>query len=217
MALDYRAWMLFCPSLLACAAEGGQTGDENRGLDCARVGEQTLDFDALSPSGFSPDEIVSLVDGDHRAALTWLDEGAPSYGPEHGMSNISLGVSLHEGARATWIDLEPTESAINRAINCVDRLEIEVETAISTEGGALNELFTVTIVATQPDEAWLDVKVPVADLDGSLTVETSGESEVAVRVLAGFDSSGSTGALQLIVETRQQDAVAFHEVRIAAW
>lgn len=217
MALRRDGWVLVCPLLLACAVDGGQTGDENTGPDCVEADAQTLEFEELSPSGFSADDVVSVVYGDHRAALSWLDEGGPSYGPEHGMSNISLGVSVQEGASATWINFEPTESAQNRAVNCADRLEIEVEAVVSTEGGALDERIAATLIATQREEAWLDAKILVSDLAGSLTVDTSPESEATVRVLAGFDSTRSTGALHLIVESQQQERIAFQEVRIAAW
>ena len=217
MALHQQGWVFFSASLLACAADGGQTGDENSGPECVEVSSQTLNFDESSPAGFSAEDVAALVEGERVAPLNWVDEGGPSYGPEHGASNITIRVVVPSSASVRWIDLEATEGASNIAVTCHDRFEIEVETIVSTEGGALDETFNTTVIATQPEEAWVDATLPLADLVGSLTVDTLPESDTVLRVLAGFDASGSVGALRLLVEEQRQDGIAFQDVRIAAW
>lgn len=114
--------------------------------------------------------------------------------------------------------LAPADTA---ASACQDHVAFEVTVSAVSAGGALDETFDATLIATSGDAAAFSVSIDPAELNGTLML-TPTDGEVLELVLsAEVTPTGVTGTLTAGIETVSgsgTDAVAsYQQVVIASW
>jgi hypothetical protein len=195
--MTYRA-----PSILLVALAigcGGQVGEET--IMCAAVNEQSLSLDETTPLGFTAQDVLDVVGGEHAEPLLWADDV---------QTTVTLGVNYAGGSlrflERDWIDDSGIEIARS---GCEDIIEIETGVALTTDDGELAESWTLRVEAETADQivfyepleqlagtldierfapdkpydfarAFLDMTVTAAGLDGSISGQIEGsDGEVA--------------------------------------
>ncbi len=136
-------------TLTACAPDdGGQVGEETIG--CLPVETQTLALEETSPLGFTPMQVLDLVDGSHTAPLRW-DDG----------SETVLTTSFSYASEANyqdreWVDdsdlggPEPAPAPADIG-DCPDIVELSMTVTMQSADGALNETWTIALQALTAD------------------------------------------------------------------
>jgi hypothetical protein len=173
--------------------------------------ETESDVDAAQPTalGFSAQDVIALVSGEHRASLSWLESANVDYGPETGRSEITFTVEAI--GRPRFIDREPrprpggTEIDLPElfAPSCGDSIELDVRMSVATEGGALDELVETTVIASVRDFAVAGLGFPLEGLTGSFVgnaepppnAEFTSPQSLSMRV--GFSEYGVLGSMTL--------------------
>lgn len=156
-----------------CASDGGQTGEETEG-SCIET-STALEFDEVSVLGFSPNDVFTQIGVESTAPLGWHPFPALSYGPESGLSSLTL--STPSLRKARYVESKPKSSGPDILLmQCRNRVEIDVNAAVVTPGGALDEGFEPTIRATALDDIRLTYAFAPATLNGqfAITAESLG-------------------------------------------
>ncbi len=203
------------PLLLACstggdAHDGGQTGDEDtsgEGAGCDYV-PTVVDLDEVTPLGFTAQEVLETALGSHTTPFFWK-QGGHEYGPESGASELTL--ELGAPAQARFMKGTPKETTFEIAVDCPDRVEVDVEVHASTQGGALDETFVGPIHASTPNLATLNHSFDVEALNGSFAFdpESLGASTViAFRLNAVISEFGLSGGLDAQYELKGADVAS---------
>ena len=168
---------------------GGQTGGE-AGIRCnADVALEPLDFDALSPLGYSAAQIVNSLAHSYAATFTYADDRA-----------TQLAVRLASEGRSAY------------APGC-SRIEIDVVVGWSSADGAFDETLRGKLFAISPDAATFDVEVPSTDLVGSYADSHSAElgpPPLSFSFELQFTASaahGSVSALRGVAEAQNSLAI----------
>src|SRR5688572_17278104 len=121
--------------------------------------ETALDPSATTALGFTAQSVLDLVLGEHTQSLAWLD-GDLEYGPESGRSEITL--SITAAGAPTLVDREPraaqngsgdTLALADIPVYCTDSIRVKVNVAVTTAGGALDEVVTGVFEAHAGDFA----------------------------------------------------------------
>ncbi|HVZ36993.1 MAG TPA: hypothetical protein VG963_31425 [Polyangiaceae bacterium] len=213
------------------AAGGGtDTGnpDDDRGTNaegglCDET-ESELGLDDATSLGVSAADLFAWVGGTHQATLAWQD-GAASFGPEHGLSQITLEI---QPLGAHFIDRSPAQGAgtsnglaINTEIAtigggdpCADSVALDVNLHLSTAGGALDETLETTLEARAGDFATGQVTLPTDALAGSFTVDAPPPSGFVARgapklnVEIALSKYGDRGQITLSTEFQSSDGQA---------
>jgi hypothetical protein len=168
--------LLALVGLPACG--GGQTGgevtDEPQTVEgpahCNNVATRLTSVDAVGPLGFSGADILGFANGTHSARVEWVPHPVGDVhiasGPEVGQGDVELEVRYTGGAvRHVDSTLKPsTTEGLPR--ECNDWLELDVEVALRTSGGALDETWT-TRLAGNLDGAAIDRDFTPSELDGA--------------------------------------------------
>jgi hypothetical protein len=197
-------------------------GENTAGEGCVET-EVELDPSAPTSLGFSAQSVIDLVVGEHASSLAWLDANV-DYGPESGRSEITLTVTPR-GA-PVLVDGEPRPAgsfngeeggpAIGLAeiySPCHDSIRFDVSIAITTAGGALNEVVETSIEASASDFARGRLSLDLTGINGSfqaapeapVNFELTRSSLVAEL---GFSALGSVGAFSVQSEFRSLDGQA---------
>lgn len=155
--------------------------------------------------GFSPAQVLALVEGSHEAPLFWnatFDAGPTTVtiGPEQGASTLQVQVAAAPGgARLMQADPQLYDDG------CADALELDVQVQVSTAGGALQESFVAPVRARVPDFAELRHAIPWDQIAGTLIAQAQGEGEITFAPLdlrlgiSPFGLDGSFGtALEVV-------------------
>lgn len=138
-------------TLSACApSDGGQVGEETIG--CLPVDTQALALDETSPIGFSPMQVLELVDGSHAAPLRWAN------GSETVLTTSFSYASEANYQDREWIDdstlggpqPEPAPADLG---DCPDIVELSMTVTMQTDDGALNESWTIALQAVSADSS----------------------------------------------------------------
>lgn len=220
VTLTHRIWLLAAlpVALVAvggCGAQaGGQTGEETD--DGCVFSTSPLSLQEPSPLGFSAGQVLALAEGEHSASFGWLQSAGLSYGPEGGTGQVTLQASAAGAARFARVD-------VHRSLpDCQDQLRIPVSAVLATAGGALDESFTVDLVAATADEAAVTALVPSAELKGAFAFvpSTLGARRFArLEVNLRFRREGSAGYLLAGIEGGDpaQGSVSFQAVPLACW
>lgn len=215
--IDVRAAL---PALLltlgACggAQAGGQTGEESDG-GCV-FSLSPLSDEERSPLGFSPAQVMALADGELKAGIDWSRTSGLVYGPETGMSEVTVRAARRGPAGF---------ARIHRAQSfpyCEDHVRVPVTLSLATAGGALDESFPTNLVATTPAEAAVTALVPSEALRGAFAFEPGtlgGSTFIRLEVNLRLRSAGFAGRLYAGLENRDDASgtASFRPVPLVCW
>jgi hypothetical protein len=202
-------------ALAGCGGQaGGQTGEETDG-GCV-FATSPLPLQERSPLGFSAGQVLALAEGEQSAAFGWLQTPGFSYGPESGTGQVTARTSVAGPAKFTRVDVQRSASL------CQDQLRVPVAVVLATAGGALDESFTVDLIATKADEAVITELVPSAELKGAFAFVpgTLGERRFGrLEVNLRFRPEGSAGYLLAGIEGGDPagGSVSFQALPLACW
>ncbi len=221
-------------ALTAASCAGTDTGNpvdpeqSNAGSESCSQVESELSPETPTSLGFTAQDIVALVSGEHRETLAWQDTSV-SYGPESGSGEIRLVVEALGTAR--FIDRSPklpgamsgpgggevltigTTLADPLDDGCGDLLEVDVRLGISTAGGALNESLQTTLTASSAEFAQGDVRLATDALGGTFEVNVPVQpgfvqtQAPSLRLQLGISPYGSVGELGVLSEVRSTDGL----------
>lgn len=182
MSFTWGCWswpLAVALTLSACSTTGGQTGEDDY-APCSTTAT-TLSADAVSPLGFSANDVLEYAAGQHDSTLSWhaLDSSSSpcsgqtsiatvgSYSPGAGQSAVSLTLAYADGnILFTHQSLLPLASG-NPYANCYDSLNIDVVATLTTSDGALDESFTTTLQASSARVADWSASLDLSKLNGS--------------------------------------------------
>lgn len=172
-----------CADPKALPAEGGQ-------IRCIDTAQELPSLDSPTPLGVSAQNILDFSVAPRTDTLYWQNEALGgelsfSTAPERGRTQITTEV-LPAGTAARWIVSTPevpTNTPID-AVDCPDRLEIDVTLKAQSSGGALAESIPTTLTATSPHAARIRYISPAEQgLTGGLQlVESSLPGVVLKRI-----------------------------------
>ncbi len=224
---------------------GGQTGGEVGGEDdgvgtvggseqCEEEPEDLPDGSAQTSLGFSAEQILEFAAGSHEAALRWNEVEAFTLSgevpvrvtPESGTTKITVDVTSAGGMRL--VRSMPAQSNGSGqgllggvATSCRDRLEIDVDVDVTTEGGALAEHFQGVLLADSSWLARLSLPFEIDALSGSLNVDLSNVPNAALKQLSIDMQLGSgdlfTGTVGGIIEQNNGQVASAGPAQLATW
>jgi hypothetical protein len=186
--------------LVTCAAQ-------LRASACARVERELLTADEAT-LGFTADELLQLISGEHRAQVAWqLDAAEPSaelvltvrpQGPARFVDQ-----TLQSAGRSEIVTFGNTGA---RYYTCGDQLAVDAEISIVMPDGTLNETLQATVVAESGRYARILMDVPSANVHGSLRtgIEQRGADQLTLAfgiTKLGSGLEGSLGASSSGVST----------------
>ncbi|WP_437900468.1 hypothetical protein [Sorangium sp. So ce124] len=181
------------------APQGGQIGGVHGAEGGCDEEKEDIGADDVSPLGFSARAALTEISGERSAPLTWAKGGSTT-------ATVSVGELIAarfvRSTVAEGGDSSGAEPAL--ALDCSDHLQIDVPLAFSTEDGAFDESFAVTLRVPRVDAASFFYKIDLSALQGSYEVTEVDPAEFkAVTVyLSGALSSGAvSGAISGIAES----------------
>ncbi|WP_437947749.1 hypothetical protein WME98_44680 [Sorangium sp. So ce296] len=183
-------------------APGGQIGgvQVNEG-GCDEVKED-IGADDVSPLGFSARDALSALSGERSAPLAWSQGGSTTATVAAGelvaarfvRSTVAkVADSGPGGAESTAI-----------AVDCADHLQLDVPLAFSTEDGAFDESFAVTLRVPQVGAGRFFHRIDLDALQGSYEVtevDPTDFREVFVYLSGELTGSAVSGTISGIAET----------------
>lgn len=181
------------------APQGGQIGGVHGSEGGCDDEAEDIGAGVASPLGFSAEDVIAALSGERSAPLAWAKGGS-----------TTATVALGEPVSARFVRSKPGEwsgpggAEPALAVDCSDHLQIDVPLAFSTEDGAFDETFTVTLRAAQVDAASFYHKVDLDALEGSYEVtevDPAEFREVIVYLSGTLSSSAVTGRINGVAES----------------
>ncbi|WP_437737563.1 hypothetical protein [Sorangium sp. So ce1335] len=195
------AGLFGCIDVAGGGPKSGQIGGVEGGeiaSGCHEEGE-AIAADAVSPLGFSAEDVVSALSGERSAPLTWAKGGSTT-------ATLSLGEII--SARFVQSTTPPSSGSggaeLALAVDCADHLQIEVPLAFATEDGAFDETFTVTLRALQASSASFTYRIDLDALQGTYEVTEVNPAEfrkVFVYLNGTLSSTGVDGVISGVAES----------------
>lgn len=189
-----RHGTLFSSALLlaslgsACADQQGSQPAQGTQVRCVDTPQTLPSLSSPTPLGTTAQAILDFSVGPRTDTLYWQNEALGgelsfSTAPERGRTQITTEL-LPAGTPPRWIvstPESPTNTPID-AVDCPDRLEIDVILKAQSSGGALAESFATTLVATSPHAARIR-HIPTAEqrLGGGLALVESSLAGVELK------------------------------------
>jgi hypothetical protein len=168
--------------LAACGLLGGQTGQESKSVGeapCAGGTVKVADTDDRA-IGASALDVIDTLRGPLRAPLTWTKK----------QTSTQVAIELDYAGDAARVHTD--------ALDCTNRLALEVTLAIKTDDGLLDEHVPATLLATAPDAATLEVAIPLSELNGTYDAsEVDGGTAGAVRIEVEWSSATTHGSVHV--------------------
>lgn len=215
--------------------EGGQTGDlsgQNDGggtetsSGCDEHRQELASFDEETDAG-SANQLLAFAERTFDAPLTWVAPTAQqswSVGPESGRGQLHLAVA--RGQSAYWLTYSPRSSGsgVEIAVQCPPaELGVEARVEVTTDGGALNEVYDVLLRSSETGIARLSVPLDPAQVSGELSISSSSPDAKLVQLSldAALMGEGMTGTLAGIEQTQHgtgpNSAVSASRALLAVW
>lgn len=198
--------------------DGGLSGGEG-GDGCESAETIPLAFDEMSTLGFSAEQLAANIAGSHETTLAWgVEEGyvTVELTPEAGEGMITVVVRVDEKS-ARFVDLEPASSGEDRgtligdmASSCSDVVLVDAQIEVTTDNGALNETFEVTLSAATPNYVSTRIELEPGSLDGSFDVEVSGPAAKAEQTALqlAFTPGTVSGRISGLITTNDGQAAS---------
>ncbi|WP_438029949.1 hypothetical protein [Sorangium sp. So ce233] len=175
---------------------GGVQGETASG--CHEEAE-AIGADADTPLGFSAQDVVTALSGERSAPLTWANGGS---------TTATLSVGELVAARFVRSTTPPSSGSggaeLALAVDCADHLQVEVPLAFSTEDGAFDETFTVTLRALRADSASFTHRIDLDALQGTYEVTEVNPAEfrkVIVYLNGTLSSTAVDGVISGVAES----------------
>jgi hypothetical protein len=167
------------------------TSSEAPGMDtCVREPTTFADLDAITPAGISGRAVLDRAVGTHRVLLTTDGpRSAITVAPESAQSLGTIEIAYtNQGTRHVVSKYVPCASSIclDIGVACIDTIEVDVEVAIRSDDGALNEKWPAKLVA-------IDVNDPDAAAFDDPNVDESRQALISVNL----DALTFSGSLQV--------------------
>ncbi|WP_437971279.1 hypothetical protein WMF04_19150 [Sorangium sp. So ce260] len=178
--------------------QGGQIGGVHVAEGACDEEKEDIGADDVSPLGFSAREALSAVSGERSAPLTWAKGGSTTV-------TVSVGeLAAARFVRSTVASGGPggAEPAL-AAGDCADHLQIDVPLAFSTEDGAFDESFAVTLRIRQVGDVSFYHRIDLSALQGSYEVtevDPAEFREVTVSLSGTLSSSAVSGEISGMAE-----------------
>ena len=209
---------------------GGEGTDNTAGGGCDEAGRTDVALDAQTELGFSAAQLLALAEGEHAFPIVWQGDAESASASLQGtQTTMHVKLTRKPGASAQLVDLEPHVSTGAEdgfdigtlGVPCPDRLEIDVEVALSTEDGALSESFDATLISSDGLSASWSASIDFADLNGSLQVSLSGSPAgshlMPLSVQMMHTSFAIQGSLSAGIEGKNGSAAWSGVSRLAEW
>lgn len=174
-----------------------------------------LSLQERSRLGFSAEQVLALASGEHHADAKWQQTEGVIYGPETGRSQVALRVAATGPARLARVEAAKSISPV-----CRDNVRIPIDVALATDGGAFDESFPATLVATSSAEASVSQSLDHGELRGSFAFspETLGARRfLRLDVDLRFSSESTAGYLLGGIEGGDGSSASFQPVPLACW
>jgi hypothetical protein len=192
--------------LPACGLLGGQTGQEDKSGSyeppCEGNSIDVGDSDGHA-IGVNPRQVVDTLRGPLRARLTWTKL----------QTTTQVTIELDYAGNAARVHTD--------AVECSDRLELDVTLAIKTDDGRLDEHVPATLVATAPDSATLDVTIALADLNGTYDAsEVEGATaDASLHIAVEWTGATTHGSVNVLSSPRPlgNGTGAIDRENVATW
>jgi hypothetical protein len=172
--------------MLALGCAGGQTGEETT-IACDET-RADLELDEDSPLGFGAEEVLATASAS-SVSLEWLATDPP-HTPESGTAELS--VSLEPLGAAVFVRSRAADGS--EKYPCADRVEVDVQVALATTGGALAEMFEGKLRASESAVAELSHDFQGGNVAGALSFDAASLAGRRVTRVT-FDGSFAEGAL----------------------
>ncbi|KYG04742.1 hypothetical protein BE21_44990 [Sorangium cellulosum] len=179
------------------AAPGGQIGGvhvEEGGCDEERV---DIGADDVSPLGFSARDALSALSGERSAPLAWSKGGSAT-------ATVAAGeLVAARFVRSTVADSGPGGAEPALAADCADHLQLDVPLAFSTEDGAFDESFAVTLRVPEVGAGRFFHRIDLDALQGSYEVtevDPTEFREVFVYLSGELTGSAVSGTISGMAE-----------------
>jgi hypothetical protein len=232
--------------LVGCQDDSGQTGGEVRnrtpsgaagvvtggGSNCDESSTELDDLSLTTELGFSAAFVLEFATGTKQAPLEWERPTVftPSgtlpvaVQPESGTSGITVVITRGSGgARYVTAAVATSGSggALEGSLGCPDRVEIDVNVELSTDGGALAETFNGTLTAHNPWAVTLSLPFDLEQLGGTLDVSVPGLDDLELTqfsVEAVFGPDGLfMGTIGGVVQVDDGQFVSVGKLELARW
>lgn len=206
--MSERGWLswavaaVMSAGLFGCGGgspQSGQIGGVQVSEGACHEEAEAIAADAETALGFSAQDVVTSLSGERSAPLTWAKGGSTT-------ATLSLGEIV--SARFVRSTTPPSSGSggaeLALAVDCADHLQIEVPLAFSTEDGAFDETFTVTLRVLQADSASFTHRIDLDALQGTYEVTEVDPAEfrkVIVYLNGTLSSSAVDGVISGVAET----------------
>jgi hypothetical protein len=210
--------------VVACDGSQSESGELTGMGGCCETRTPLDGVDqVVTELGFSASEILAFAAGEHATVLRWLPSDAVTYGPESG--DVPLSVSVrYAGGPVDFV--QSTEAPTGTSFpSPADALAIAVELEVTTDGGALAEVFTGELRASSVLTATLMHMMELDMLGGTFEVlsvdgfDGSGSAELTQpRLRIDFSDEGTVGRFEaLLLEPRAPGVATGGNVEFARW
>ena len=165
--------------------------------------------------------MLAFAAGAHATTIRWQPSNVVSYGPESGAHGLQLEIAYTGGAVRSVSFTEKKSDGREPAIANVGRdtpatceslgaLEIEVEVAVTSDGGALDERMRGTLFATSPLWAALVLPLDLDELGGAFAISDlpAGVEPVQVALEFGLSPLGVRGELSGVLQQQSGGATS---------
>lgn len=212
---------------------GGPTG--NSSGNCDEEPSAIDDPEQETELGFSVADITAFATGTKQAPLLWNEPMAFTFSgevpvmvtPESGTTQITMEIAPAPGG-ARYIRSTPAQSSGsggnllgNIAGNCSDRVEIDVEVTLTTDGGAFDESFPATLHAPTPFEATMSWPFELDELAGALEVSLPGVDDAELKQFSVDTQLGPgdrfAGAIGGTVQQNNGQVASAGRIDLASW
>jgi hypothetical protein len=168
-------------------------------------------LDADTRLGFSANDVLAFAGGVHETKIRWAEDGFATFAPETGEHGLRIEITRSTGKKARFVEYEEhmrngdeSGPAIDIGLAYADcmslgAIEIDVDVAIKSDGGALDEKGMATLRATNASWATLDLDLKAEDIHGDLALQSSkpaGFELDAITINLGLSPLGARGGVQ---------------------
>jgi hypothetical protein len=205
---------LFAAMLLVGACGGSSPGigdtdtQDQAGATCEDSVRVLGSLDEASPLvGLSANDLLDEADGGFTADAGWAsDTDVLTQSPLGGSTALTVAVT-YEGGEIREVDSKMVEDAQDMAVDCPDRLEVDVSIGVSTADGALSETWPAVLSRALSETDGLGAATLAADFDpealgGTFDIVTI-EGVTPDSVTGAFSSTAASpwqGEIDILVQ-----------------
>lgn len=171
-----------CISLFFLPACGGEDTDDI-GLEC-EVDDTSIDADDDSALGFSAEDVLQTITTEGESTIDW----------EQG-DDATFNWEVVDGEDVRFAEMVPADDSDDNGACTGEFLLIGGSFEVETDDGELAETIDIDLEAESANEVDLDGELPVADIQGDLTVDQNSDDDVLL-FKGGINADGSAGTLQ---------------------